>query len=688
MPSAVINLSSDYSLDDAEPILRAAGRGLVFFDEFADIRLPEIVEEPECITTQIQRLYHFYMQYCSTLDAEDANLRVQIILGYDKWEFMSYGELLNRHTAFKVDFLLEQFRQVFHKQFQHLHFVFYIAAIHDKPYADFYRAIEYNGLMDHDNTSYAWFNHKSFNVNCLKRKARYEETEINDKLTDIPAFKQIIEDIQNEIHRVVHKILQPFDAQTLAGRLAENIDTEIKKLQTIRDFQSIDFEDLCRKEIDRLFSFKKFSHQKQYFLKIPLTISTLAEAVNSKYRLAALLQTISQVSEEKMREIFKNEGCVFTATEVAFGKPNMEQYLKSINGLISAARTKKLPEDSELVFREYQLNPALAVNLRPNLDLRSYNYLSLKKRIPWFYTYNKVFGLIASVDPGRIREMENQTLDQKELLFSRLSMVSLQSEERRDKIAGIRRMIKEMETHPIRVESTIDFDDYIARRDELAAQMIALKDILKSKLLNLCKLSRFILLSSILFLVIHLFYWPVFLQTNSTNFVFFLPAMALSFLTAFIIASIRVRNQASAILRQIQSINDQMVDNLRRFTLSIREAAITLAQAFVYKCNLDALNQAAKGFNDQNLKTDRWLAFLQKMVRAMTHVTRTLKLSTGETPASFSDDLLSSCYYIPESVLQGIQRSELKLKADDAAHTLTTTGFITEIKFIQKVEAL
>lgn len=536
-----------------------------------------------------------------TLDIERSNKtpHLFLILGYEEWEFLSYGKF-NAYPYFKIQYVLSQLSQFFNKSAQALPFKIriFLTQQANSDRHTFFSSLEEKGYGDIEVPF--WFYEDMIERDMIisgDQRHLYMGKNAKELIGD--EIRATIDAFYNQFTDKIKHYAVQLQLPDLTYQLwLKTFRSSLDRITTIQNFSDIVNAptNFLREYFYQTYSMQAHMAELPPIYKYVIDTSSTANGLRTKFEYTSfILQfVIDPILEEKNK--------VYKINHIEINKPDLALMLSKLSGTIQRYRGKQTDLEKEINYTVYAVNEGYYRSF-PVLDAENkatFNNLNFMRRtLGSFYNRNKKDELQQALESNSYEALERKIPISTEY-FSSLLKESLNKQ---TKTITVKMIPAEMNQYEhSRLTSLIDFQQYTKKRDQLLIKQDEKLEDLLHTIHRLPFSFNFAASIGVALFLMALFCVPVFSWENWDNLLILLPVFASAIGVAAYFSLRSTREDVSKSIFELEEIRTSLTNNLGQHCNNIKDAATQMAEAFAKRETLKGLKQLQANYNEKSYK--------------------------------------------------------------------------------------
>ena len=679
--SVLLNFSNGIVFPPADPLigLVRAGERLLAYERLSVASFEGAdPERKKQIRRNVGELRNILENRCLSNEDDGERIRLIILLDFKPWHFLKPDYAVDSFDSsfplLKLEYIKAEIEDVYGEDNPLLsRFDYVVIYIDDNPCSERskrYWLAAYHGFCRMGG-SVDWLSKDHLKLNkdrndTLKKMGNHDAA--------LPLSDNNVQAVYNEFLAKLEnaqKCIKNYLSKIGKDRAFEDLAKKLCDVETVGDFQHYDYDHFFEELVRETAGIGSKRFRDTTFFMVPLRQSVASQHCKDSIVLKSLIQLLCTIDEEQFKIQFRPVGSndfhklfLMSDTEEVF--INTELLLQYYQDIMSQGKQLGGPKwadsegeltgmcwdsSKEVKYNIYSPCDANAegalkaqneaVNLKGNEKVKSFKN---KRRVPFF------FGASAG-DRAWYRELMDSFKEC--LTFEEVNKRPEFEEHKRPADQELPKIIetvnygelgKRIENMPkIEIESTVNYEAYIANRKKDIDQLAVKGELMKKRLVKLGIRSRFIwisVLSGIAFLLCFSFH-SIYVKDN-TFVILILSALA-AFITTVLLSAFIARwilkEKILDIYREIDSLFDDMQNLARQHLKSVNDLAAKMNKADADRKTLTEMTSKYNDWAKHNKKVEIWVSHTRAMKLLLDDTLRYLGLDRqGREAGKFSLD--------------------------------------------------
>jgi hypothetical protein len=542
---------------------------------------------------------------------------------------------------------VRQFRTIVKKVFGENHpihnrmeysFVFINTGTDDSALDDFYQQLAYDGITGGNAEN--WFSSKDFQLDELRNKI-LSKMGSPDESADLSSrsLSTVYSDFESKLEDVKRLILKRLKEAGVAELVQAKLDSLLKSVETVRDFQHFQYEEVIRNTISQQIGLNstEFGRDCVFFI-----VKSSGKARKSYLRgetfVKALVQLICTVNDADYSVRFKNSSRnqrarLFILNETNAHDLDADALIKlraQVNACLPLLKKAEWTKDMEVNYNIYEPNATEAhetdtyrkLNDKYTAERKKMKEdFDLIKRVPFFFGkkvgdwgwYNNVVDHVTGIYKFELENDRPLYDTPNRITYKEMSASPVKATYR--ELEDEKRKLEKLDTP---IKHTEDLNNYMATRRGLMDEFLNAIASLKMEMPKLGYFSClfwigfFSILASTLCYAYHFFWFdntdPLYLIAIAFG------CFGLLFVISALTGQTCVKRRIKAAIQEIDQIYEQLQNNLQKFLDDVNKRITLQNEADARRRTLDEMESKLNEFKSHNKRLDLWKLYFQSLV--------------------------------------------------------------------------
>ena len=677
--SILLNFSQNIEFQKTDPLMGivTACDKLLFYNSLSVGRF-QYDKKDQFIQKKIANLRNVLENRSLSSEDREETIRLIVVLDFNVWDILDphpeqdkdeATQSLLGLPALKVNYIKTKVEEIFGERNPLLKRLEYdFTFVHDDDErSPFFREVMYNGYGG-DLIENSWISHGSLEVNGEKVPSNGQDRNLslenNLVCNDYNRF-------QNKCVDVIDAVRRKLEPLGLEEKFNLSIDAKLKDVKTLGQHWDFDYDFALRSAVSEVVGLKATQNKDSVFFVIRVKKSPAALKCEDETKLKSLIQMLCTIDEEDHEKVFgrivsSSTPKLFILCDTIKNKQVFAELRKNVVDFRAELNGFVWKDTLEVEYNEYELpdNESSDSHDEHNKEVNDIRQTQRqdfwrKSRIPFFFgkkegDWNWYMRVLNALNKTFLFEMENNSPLHDNL--TRVTDEELRSDLNKTTYGMLKERRDDLLKTDVRVESNVDFEEYITERKKNIKNLGSAIAKLKTEMVKLGFCSCLIwiaLLSSLAFTLCYAYHFfynefedsPIWIGAG------FL-AVALFFLVGSIWARGKVKSKIKGVYAEIRSVYEG-IDKLQdEYLESVRELDRQMKEADAHRKTVAEVMEKIEEFDSHNKKVELWEAHFDGMVKSLDDIIDNLKID--EKPQSeklsFDDKILGKYPVIPYSI--------------------------------------